>query len=532
LSEQKHPAEPYSHVIDSGQPLSRSLLWTIQRRYFEDQGIEAFRTNIVPSYITSNPYIARRYAQVVLGYLRDIQPRLDPSQPVYLVELGAGGGRFAFHFLRCFEELLAASPFPELRFCYVLTDLPEQNLSFWLEHPSLQAWAAAGKLDFARFDALSDREIRLQIAGQSITPGELKNPLVVLCNYFFDSLPNDAFHIEQGRIKECLIQLTSKQAEPDPTAGDVLLRTKIHFKTQEDDLRGYYHDPDLDQILEQYRGLENSYLLFCADAIRLLRELIRLAGGRMLLLSGDFGGTSVEEWDHNGAPDIRIHGSISMEVNFHALGTFVKNQGGRFLAPSYLSKYLTVCAFVLGETPSGSSELALAYQEAIEQGGPNDYFMLKRGIERSYPVMPLEELVAYLRFSGWDVHLFLDCFPHLLEKTVSGAERDQKELLDGLERLWQNYYHLGEERDLPFNIGVVFFRLGQAREALAFFERSLEYYGPSPMTLYNLALCLTQQHKYTQAWARVKQALAIDHAFEPALELAKKLEKNRPKLTI
>lgn len=519
-------------MIDRGQPLSRSLLWAFQRRYFEDQGIEAWRTNIVPSYITNNPYIARCYARVVLGYLRDCAAVLDPSQPLYIVELGGGGGRFAFHFLRSFEDLLARSPLAGLHFCYVLTDLPERNAAFWAEHPAFEEWVREGKLDFARFDAAGlqegeNPEIHLRHTGRTLAEGTLNNPLVFLANYFFDSLPQDAFHVEQGRVQECQIELVSQQEEADPTAPDVLPRVKIVFRTQEGDLEEYYHDPELDAVLQTYRFLENSYLLFPVGAIRLLRGLNRLAGGRMLLLSGDFGSTRAEAWDHNGAPDIRIHGSISMEVNYHALGAFVQNEGGRFFAPSSRAEFLTVCAFALGECPDGLAELALAYHEAIEQGGPNDFFLVKRGMEHSYPAVGLKEMLAFLRFSGWDTHLFLDLFPFLLEKLVSANGRDQADLLEALDPLWENYYHLGEERDLPFNIGVVFYRLGQPRRALDFFNRSLEIYGPSSMTLYNAALCLTKLRQYRRAWARMKQALLLEPGFEPALELAEELKEHR-----
>ncbi len=518
-------------VIESGQPLSRSLLWAMQRSYYENQGIDAWRANIVPSYITSNPYIALSYARVVLGYLRDCQPALDPSQPVYLVELGAGGGRFAFHFMRSFQALLAQSPFPELNFCYVLSDLPERNLDFWQNHPAFKAWAAAGKLDFARFDALADRAMQLRQSGVSIAPGELKNPLIILANYFFDSIPQDAFHIEQGRLQECLIKLTSKQEEPDPVAVDILPRVMIHFLTQEGDQSGYYQDPDLDSILEQYRVLDNSYLLFPADAIRLMRGLVHLSGGRMLLLSGDYGTSTVEAWEHNGAPDVRIHGSISMEVNYHALGAFIQSQGGRFFAPGYRAQFLTVCAFALGDHPTGFAELGLAYVEAIERSGPNDFFLIKRGMEKNYPAMTVDEMLAYLRFSGWDAHLFLDLFATLLEKLPSADAHTQQELRQAVFQLWDNYFHIGEERDLPFNLGVVLFRLGYPGEALPFFEWSQEYYGASQLTLYNIALCLTQQRKYNLAWSKVKQALSIDPEFEPATELAEELKKHRPRLS-
>ncbi len=517
-------------MIDSDKPLSRSLLWDIQRRYFEDQGIEAWRGNIVPSYITSNPHIAHSYARVVIGYLRDHLPALDPSQPVYIVELGAGGGRFGFYFMRSFISLLEQSPFPDLNFCYVLTDLPELNVQFWQEHPSFQEWIAAGKLDFARFDAGADSQIALRHAGQTITAGSLKNPLIFIANYFFDSIPQDVFHIEEGMIKEVLINLTSHQPEPDPTVTGVLPRLMIHFRTQESDTSAYYHDSELDSILEQYRGLENSYLLFPADGIRLMRGLIDLTGGRMLMLCGDFGLWSKEEWDHNGSPDVRIHGSISMEVNFHALGAFVQNQDGAYLAPSFHTQYLTACAFLIGETPGGYTETRLAFTEAIDRGGPNDFFLVKRGAERAYTVMTLSEMLGFIRFSGWDPHLFLDAFDDLLEKIADAGAPDRKELARAVQEVWANYYHLGEARDLPFNLGIILFRLGLAKEALPYFNQSLAYYGPSPVTLYNLALCQTQLREFRTAWSQVKKALLIDPAFEPALALEKELLKNQPGL--
>ncbi|RPJ00726.1 MAG: hypothetical protein EHM39_04430, partial [Chloroflexi bacterium] len=120
---------PAAFPIESGHPLSKSLLWALQARYFRDQGIAAWSSNTVPSYITSNPSIAHAYARVVFGYLRDLLPTLDTSQPVYLLELGAGSGRFAFYFLRRLRELLEWVP--GVRVCYVLSDYARRNVGFW-----------------------------------------------------------------------------------------------------------------------------------------------------------------------------------------------------------------------------------------------------------------------------------------------------------------------------------------------------------------------------------------------------------------
>src|SRR5262245_35207478 len=86
--------------------LSRSVLWGLQPRFYERQGMAAWSEGIVPHHVTCNPYLARAYARVVLGFVRDWRDRLDPSQPVYIVELGAGSGRLAFHLLRQLTPML------------------------------------------------------------------------------------------------------------------------------------------------------------------------------------------------------------------------------------------------------------------------------------------------------------------------------------------------------------------------------------------------------------------------------------------
>lgn len=521
------------YVVDSGKPLSRSLLWEIQRRYFEGQGIDAWRKNIVPHYLTSNPFIAQAYARVVLGYLRDCLPTLDPGQPVYIIELGAGSGRFAFHFQRKFQALLAQSPFPGLRFCYVLTDLAEANIEFCRQHPSLQAWVAAGCLDFARFDAAHfdaerGHEIRLLHSGQALAAGALKNPPVLIANYFFDSLPQDAFYFEDGRMMECLVRLTSSQPEPDPSDPSVLGRLSILFERSAC-RADYYGSGEFDSILDEYRrSLEATYLLFPGDGIRCLRGLAPLAGGRLMLLTGDYGFSRLPPREGQRPPEVHIHGSFSLDVNYHAIGRWVENQGGQVFTTEQRAAHLAVCAFVLGQPPAGCVETRLAFAEAIERGGPDEFFLLKRGVEKHYDGFDLEEMLAWLRISGWDGRLFLDCYPAMLEKAPAAPPRVQAAVPGVLEHIWENYYHLGEERDLPFCAGVLLFKLDRIAEALAFFERSLEWYGPSPAALYNAAMCHARQQQFGRAQARLKEALALDPQFAPAVSLAKQLQKYRP----
>ena len=87
---------------------------------------------IVPHFITCNAFIGRAYAKVLAGFLRDsVQPGavtpLDPAQPLYVVELGAGSGKFGFFMLRALVELRATCPFPLDKVVYVMTDFTKQN---------------------------------------------------------------------------------------------------------------------------------------------------------------------------------------------------------------------------------------------------------------------------------------------------------------------------------------------------------------------------------------------------------------------
>src|SRR5438132_8998 len=148
-------AEPTPmYVLESGMPLAQSMVWQLQRTFYADQGVAAWSQSGVPQSITNSPIIARAYARIVLGFLRDMSAELNPNEPVYIVELGAGSGRFAYRFLKAFTALREETSDADQRFTYVLTDAAPSVLDYWRDNPRLQPFVAAGVLDFAHFDLL------------------------------------------------------------------------------------------------------------------------------------------------------------------------------------------------------------------------------------------------------------------------------------------------------------------------------------------------------------------------------------------
>jgi tetratricopeptide (TPR) repeat protein len=522
-------------ILEEYRPLSHSLLWQLQRRYFEQQGLEAWRQGIVPHYITSNPFIANAYSKVVFGFLRDcwtaatappnpaFRP-LDLNRPIYLLELGAGSGRFAYHFLKKFLPFFTRSPLRHLPIKYVMSDFAEQTVNDWLVHPYLRPFVEQGYLDFARFDAEQDETIRLHVSGETLAPDTIHNPLVVLANYFFDGIPQDAFYVKDGRLHESQVRLLLPQAEANLNDPALLERVKMAYQRRPIN-PPYYDDPDLDEILFSYPLLlDDTAVMFPCSGIRCIRRLRRLTNGRLLLLSGDKGYHHEDLLLGRQEPGISFHGSFSMMVNYHALARYVLNESGQVLHISRRHVNLDVAAFLFGRPPGDYSETKLAFDQAIEQAGPDDFFTFKKGVEPHYGELTLEQALAHLRLSGWDATIFLGCLPVLLDNAPSATPALRQDLRQAIHQVWDTYFPMGEVMDVAFYMGAMLHGMAFFEEALYFFEESLRLYGRDARTLYNMALCHYGRKSWETALDYIGQTLALDPDFEQAMKLQAKIQ--------
>lgn len=257
------PAPPEDHdsyegpprpvVIEPPTPLRDSALWKLQRAFYTAKGVSAWSEAIVPNFVTTNSFIARGYAKVILGLLKDtfeVPPRpirpgerappsgrggapaiypqgTDPTQPVYIVELGAGHGKLGYLIVetllryKAFMPPCARQGGQGLPFKYVLTDAFPSCVEAWRAHPSLKDFFDMGCLDVAVFDAEKDTEIRCLIGGETLAAGapQCANPMVVIANYTFDSLTVDAFRVSQVTAKPAAASTGSSAASASASAG-------------------------------------------------------------------------------------------------------------------------------------------------------------------------------------------------------------------------------------------------------------------------------------------------------------------------
>ena len=491
-------AEQGVFLIEQGKRLSESALWRLGRGFFDEQGHGAWSSNVVPSDITSSPFIAHSSARVVLSYLRDcLRPQqsgaacaIDPAKPIYIVELASGSGRFSILFLKQFMQLKAASSLKSLDVRFVMTDFTLTNIRTWMEQPWFQPFLESGVLDFALFDMEQSEQLVLLRSGETLAPGNLANPLVVLASYALCVVPHDAFRTSESGLQEGLVTIHSRKAQ---RAEDVdvkrLSELIINFNYQK--IEGsYYKNPEFDRILDSYQAeFPNQTFLFPICPLRCIERLINMAAGRLLMLVSDTGFALESELkNHPKERMLKFYGSPVVAVNFHLLKRYFQNLGGQAFITSQPGIALRSAALILGGGQHGAEQFMdteLEFEECMNRFGPSNFDLLRRAVSQRDLI--IEHLLELLRLSCWDPQVFLTCAQALPGQIFFAQRHALSELRVALEKVWDNFHPISG--DLPFELARAYLALNLPQEAIHFCELSLKLFGEHAATRFNLGLC-------------------------------------------
>jgi len=496
-------------VLEKDVRFSQSLLWEAQRRYFDEAGVNAW-SGAVPFYITSNPLIANAYAQVLIRWIQDLlsQKKADPKAPFYIFELGTGSGRFSFMLLRRLLELQKNLNI-SAEIIYVMTDFTASNLTFWESHEVLIPLVEKGHLDFAVYDMEKDLEITLIKRGKTLKSQDIKNPIALLGNYIFDTVSDDAFYVENGKLYESLISVdaaTDNVEQGLPIKLENLGCTFDHQLISGD----YYEDPLWNKTLENYPKLvKKGAFLLPVGGFKSLDMFRALSDNRLLLISTDKGYTAPYEIEDREDSKLVCHGSFSMTVNFHGLGEYFKALDGD-VAFQDSKDSIRTCVFAMGMKFKDCPELTLAIEDHIQGFGPGDYFSLHRNLrEMKDPPVSMTTLLAQLALSHWDPYI-LSCF---IDRVLSELSKSSKTLIygfaDGAKRILKNIYMMPGAEDHYFNVGLLFHTAEHYPAAISCYEKSLKTHGEKFSTYYNLALCCYMTRQLAESLKYFERSAAL-----------------------
>ncbi len=478
--------------VESSKPFSESLIWQINRDFYQNNGISAWSDDIVPHHMTSNSMVGKTYAELILALLKDLSEKKKTDEVVYILELGAGHGRLAFHILMHLEKLVGSVDIKLPPYCYVLSDIVEENLNFFQEHPQYQSYFDKGLLDVSYFDAFESQEIKLRHAKTTIRPEELKQPIIAIANYFFDSIPNDLFLFENQEVSACSVALRSKE-DPSNLSPAKLLKSLEFQYVNKKVSEPFYEEALLNEILEDYKKLLfNSYLFFPEKGMRCITNLKNFSDEGLVLLSMDKGFHEIHDLKKKKEPDIVRHGSFSLWVNYHALSAFCKKQGGKVFFPSFSNFHLNIgCLLFLKESET-YPQTDLAYQHFVNDFGPDDFNSIKKLAYFNVSRLTFKELIALFRLSAYDSTFFIKLLPRLKQVAQAITVNERTRLAQTLHKIWLMYFSINEDYDLAYELGGMFYDLGFYPEALNHFDYSINLHGQKADIYYNKVLCYYQ----------------------------------------
>eukprot|EP00752_Nemacystus_decipiens_P007851 g7013.t1 len=454
-------------------------------------------------------------------------------------------------------------------FKYVITDFSHANFGFWMNHPRLQELFALGIVDFAVFDAeAAPGEIggqkkpgvegdaagnstdsgsrssgggvgpgvrlwgsgclRLELSGEELRPGDLDDPVIVVANYVFDSLKQDAFRVHEGALEELLCTTTTssaRDADPPSLAPELLRYMKFTWSPVRRRPGECYPDnPRLAKALETLAGChqEASFLVpvGAARAVDSLRALSK--GGKALIIAGDKGYVQDSELEGIRDPHLAVHGSFSCMVNFRLLHLMCEAEGGTVVHSQHLDGF-KCSAMAYGLDPKVYPQFRMAFKESTACFTPSGFSSLQRQLKDESRGLGLRPALALLRLSQFDPDVFYKFKQVFIDKGPYAGEKLQNDIRRDVKLVHELYFPLQPSKDVAFEIGRIFMGLKDFSSAAELFRDSQRYCGVHHVSWYNMGVCFFYLNHLDEAENCFSESLSLCPDYPDAIKWREKL---------
>jgi tetratricopeptide (TPR) repeat protein len=347
----------------------------------------------------------------------------------------------------------------------------------------------------------------------------LKQPLLIIANYFFDSIPQQLIYVDESKIYECRVSYELPTETDALSASDMLEQMVPEYH--------YFRAAEYEQPLYPYRDvielyqqrLEDSHILFPVIGLSCLERLEQLSTVGFLLLTADKGDHRLENWEFAEPPKLIHHGSFSLTANYHAIQHTFESKGALSYFTKHHYKNLNVGCILMLQNPSSYAHTRLAYRRFVERFGPDDFFSLKLWFDEHLGMLNFTQIISFWRLSQYDSQLFLQCVDRLLQLLPDASEEEANDLDYGISMMWSSYYPMNEPHHLAQSCANLLFQLELYESARHYFEQSLKTYEANGELLYDLAICCYEMEDEAAALDYAQQALATEPGHEEAKAL-------------
>lgn len=518
---EQHPPIPVGRECR----LSESALFDIQNHYYSSAGVQAWQ-NSVPFYITSSTHVAENYADLILAFIDDYYQYLNLDEPLYIIEMATGTGRLSHLLLRELDN--KRNYFAKARnlpIKYVMTDFAENNTKYWENHEKFKPYVESGLLDFAVFNPMVDTSFTLRCSGQTLSCDTLRNPIVAIANYFFDTIRQDVFRVENKRLHEGLISIMRNippgQSPPEnPEELPAIHEVDCTYRYRELRNENYYPDQRLNNILRFYKhNLREGNVIMPIGGFDVLRNLQQMSSNRVVLLSSDKAYTNYELMGRMSAHSYAIHGgAFSYMVNYDAIGRYFEQGGGRwFKTHSDNWSLQTVCCIEMSQPGCEFERVHYVMEEKVQRLGTiNTLCTMLVDRSNAAPMEQIEYLLSYIRINLADPKVFGIITDRLTPLLPNIQVVQRQELLELMDRAWQNFYHFPGEVNLPFALCQLYFVLLMHEKSIEHLDNTIKYYGGHETLYFLKGQNYEKLAQYEHARRMYEQALVLNPDFVEA----------------
>ncbi|OVE80900.1 hypothetical protein BVY04_04720 [bacterium M21] len=484
---------PQIRLVESRARLSESVIWDQQNRHLADLGADAWKTiaNTKPAeYYT---YLADLYADLIIGLMRDIIRRHPRRKETFeILELGSASGHFAWLFCKVMDQRLTDLSFDNVDYRLTLSDPHQACQKCWSQQPQLQPFVESGKLNWSE-------ECR---AGQS-------SPLIVIANGHFSTLAADAFYIENGTLYENRLTVEAKQID------------------EGEDL-DYYYDPipfqksEVGELLELYpAAIKDGTFTIPIAALATIEELKTQAKDEIILLTADTMYLTPDAMYQRPADNLFTKGLISTPLNAHAFTHILRAQDWHSLVPETPANPFQTMASICSK--HDWPELDAAWTRNNTPRTLDDSINLCRAFTNSEQPT-IRQLLSLFRLCHNNPAPLTEYVNILKAQLPKATATETKLLTQTLDALWQNTYRNGQGPDIAFELAKLYFQLEDIQTAAIYLHHSIDDYGESTDSCYNLALCYKQLGRLDESSRWLKKSTLVDPEYEPARQLIEQLQ--------